>query len=231
MVLGALRYLGRGLTFDDIEECTSISEETHRQFFHLFITYGSDVLFDEYIVAPMNASQAEKHMAEFTIAGFNGCVGSSDATHVMCERISHRIRQNRLGFKMNFTARTYNLTVNHRRQILSTTHGHPARWNDKTLVLYDQFVRGIYEGNVMNDVEFILLERGQDNNPIPVRYRGAWLIVDNGYHQWPTTVPPLTRSIERTEIRWSEWLESMRKDVECTFGILKGRFHILKTGI
>ena len=35
----------------------------------------------------------------------------------------------------------------------------------------------------------------------------------------------------RDEIRWSEWLESMRKDVECTFGILKGRWRVLKTGI
>jgi len=33
------------------------------------------------------------------------------------------------------------------------------------------------------------------------------------------------------EIRWSEWLESMRKDVECTFGILKGRWRILKSGV
>ena len=34
-----------------------------------------------------------------------------------------------------------------------------------------------------------------------------------------------------TETRWSQWLESMRKDVECTFGILKGRWRILKSGI
>jgi Plant transposon protein len=27
---------------------------------------------------------------------------------------------------------------------------------------------------------------------------------------------------------WSKWVESVRKDVECTFGILKGRFTILK---
>ncbi len=33
------------------------------------------------------------------------------------------------------------------------------------------------------------------------------------------------------ELRWSRWLESMRKDVECTFDILKGRWRILKTGI
>ena len=34
-----------------------------------------------------------------------------------------------------------------------------------------------------------------------------------------------------TEIRWSKWIESVRKDVECTFGILKGRFRILKIGV
>jgi hypothetical protein len=37
LVLGALRYLGRGWTFDDIEESTSISEETHRVFFRRFV--------------------------------------------------------------------------------------------------------------------------------------------------------------------------------------------------
>ena len=34
-----------------------------------------------------------------------------------------------------------------------------------------------------------------------------------------------------TEIRWSKWVELKRKDVECAFGILKGWWHILKTGI
>ena len=41
LLLGALRYLGRGWTFDDLEESTSISEETHRVFFHSFIKWGS----------------------------------------------------------------------------------------------------------------------------------------------------------------------------------------------
>ena len=34
-----------------------------------------------------------------------------------------------------------------------------------------------------------------------------------------------------SETRWSQWLESMRKDVEFTFGILKGHWRILKAGV
>ena len=31
-----------------------------------------------------------------------------------------------------------------------------------------------------------------------------------------------------SQVYWSEWMESVRKDVECTFGILKQRFRILR---
>jgi hypothetical protein len=62
-------------------------------------------------------------------------------------------------------------------------------------------------------------------------YGGVWQIVDNGYLNWSTTVPPLKTSCNRSDIGFSKWLESIRKDVECTFGILKGCFRILKTGI
>ena len=41
LLLGALRYLGRGFTFDDIAECTAISREVNRVFFHNFLLYGS----------------------------------------------------------------------------------------------------------------------------------------------------------------------------------------------
>jgi hypothetical protein len=41
----------------------------------------------------------------------------------------------------------------------------------------------------------------------------------------------MTQSVLINNTRWSELMESMRKDVECTFGILKGQFRILKAGI
>lgn len=63
------------------------------------------------------------------------------------------------------------------------------------------------------------------------RMNGAHVIVNNGCLDWSVTVPPTKNSSFCAEIRFSQWLESLRKDVECTFGILKGRWRILKTGI
>ena len=123
------------------------------------------------------------------------------------------------------------MTVNHRRRILSTTFGHPARWNDKTIAHFDYFMKGIQEGHIFQDYKFELYDYDDAGNVIGQNYEGVWLLVDNGYLNWPTTVPPFKRSTNRAEIRFSSWLESMRKDVECTFGILKGRWRILKTGI
>ena len=72
---------------------------------------------------------------------------------------------------------------------------------------------------------------GQPTASTETTIKGAYVIVDNGYLNWPTTVPPIKESCNRSEIRFSRWLESLRKDVECTFGILKGRWRVLKSGI
>lgn len=231
LILGALRYLGRGFTFDDIEEATAVSEEIHRVFFHKFILIGSTVLFDKYVVTPVDVEEARTHMHEFSAAGMPGACGSSDATHVVHENCTWRLRRMHKGHKSKFCTRTYNITVNHRRRILGTTRGHPGSWNDKTLVLFDTFIRGIKRGDILNDHVFYLNEYDSDGQVVKVMYKGVWIIVDNGYHAWATTVPPFTNTGYQDEIRWSEWVESMRKDVECAFGIMKGRWRILKSGI
>ena len=146
LVLAALRYLGRGWTFDDLSESTAISEEVIRCFFHRFIQFGSTDLFDRWVVQPTVNEQANSQTHEFAQAGLPGAIGSMDATHVVLERVNYKLRQSHLGHKLSCTARTYNIVCNHRRRILSTTEGHPARWNDKSIVKFDPFVMGIKEG-------------------------------------------------------------------------------------
>jgi hypothetical protein len=56
LVLGTLRYLGRGWCFNDLEEATSISEETHRVFFHIFIQWGKTKLYNMYVKVPRSVN-------------------------------------------------------------------------------------------------------------------------------------------------------------------------------
>jgi hypothetical protein len=227
LVLGSLRYLGRGWTFDDLEESTFIDKEVHRVFFHKFVEFGANKLYPKFVTMPSTIEELRDCEAEYRSAGFPGCIGSTDATHIPLEKVSFGLRQAHLGYKMSVTTRTYNLTVNHRRKILHSTTGHPGRWNDKTLVRFDGFMQQLRDGEFNSTMSFVLSnEHGRD-----VTINGAYVIVDNGYLTWSTTVPPLKNSMNRGEIRFSQWLESLRKDVECTFGILKGRWRVLKTGI
>jgi len=98
-------------------------------------------------------------------------------------------------------------------------------------VKFDPFVMALQHGTTLQDLTLELCDYDDNGNVIKVQHRGAWLLVDNGYHQWSMTIPPIKMTTLRTEIRFSQWLESMRKDVECTFGTLKGRWRILKAGV
>ena len=90
---------------------------------------------------------------------------------------------------------------------------------------------GIRKGTIMDDVIFELYDKDDDGLVIKVKYNGVWQIVDNGYLLWSSCVPPLKHYDFMAEQRWSYWVESIRKDVECTFGILKNRWRILKSPI
>ena len=78
----------------------------------------------------------------------------------------------------------------------------------------------------MNDHVFELYDDNITGDIITVQYRGAWLVVNNGYLNWGTTIPPMKIIMYRYQTRWSEYLESMRTDVERTFGIPNCSFRI-----
>ena len=89
---------------------------------------------------------------------------------------------------------------------------------------------GIYKGTMLDNILFEL-DDCHDGNRIKVKYQGPWNLVNNGHTCWSTCIPPKKQSCLSSETRWSQWLESMRKNVEYCFGILKRRFCILKLPI
>ena len=100
------------------------------------------------------------------------------------------------------------------------------------MVRLDKFIGSVHAGTVFRDHEFELeLMDCVSQQIVRTWYRGVYVICDNSYLDWSCTVPPFTMTLMQDEIRWSKWMKSMRKDVECTFGILKGRWRILKAGV
>ena len=105
---------------------SSLQQETCRQFFHVFMDFGSMFLYNKYVVTPHRADDAGNHMYEMAMAWFAGCCGSSDASHVLIHRCCHTISQLHKGGKSKNTCRSLNLAVNHGRSILYSTKGYPA---------------------------------------------------------------------------------------------------------
>jgi Plant transposon protein len=60
---------------------------------------------------------------------------------------------------------------------------------------------------------------------------GVYVIFDGGYMKDSFLTDPYTLRSSRSVTYWSEWLESLRRDVECLFGIMKSRFRILRNPV
>ncbi len=157
----------------------------------------------------------------------HGSVGSMDGFHIVMESCDYLIKKIHMGPKGRHNYRAYIVTVNHWCLILSFTTGNPSRWNDKMVIMYNNLSMSLINRDILQDFYFELYQTDTEQN----KYCGAWVIVNNGFLKCPVTIPLQKHSTSRIEIRWSEWMSFMRKDVKCTFGFLKGKFHILKTRI
>ncbi len=136
-----------------------------------------------------NFEEAKENMKEFTLAGLPGALGSTDATHITTWQYEYNLHNNHLGGKSASSTCSYNITMNHRRRILHSARGRPGRWNDKTMILFDTFVKGIRGSDHSHDVESEMFER-RHGDIVTIKNRGGYVISDNGYLCWSATVPP-----------------------------------------
>jgi hypothetical protein len=92
--------------------------------------------------------------------------------------------------------------------------------NDKDIVKHDDNVRAIRFSQLFANTTW----KYYDADGNIKSERGMYLICDNGYLRWPTSICPYSGTDNSTvEGYFPTNLESVQKDVECTFGILKKR--------
>lgn len=225
-ILAVLRVIGRGYCFDGVEELSRISAESLRVFFRSFVNLFSRENYSKYCNHPQTPEEIASAMGVFTQLGLPGCIGSTDCVHIRWERCPAGSRSSHKG-KEGYPTLSYEVTVDHTKRIIAATEGHPGARNDKTIVKFDGFVTKIHQGELYADIPYNLV----DNEGNIKEEKGLYLIVDGGYHKWKCLQCPFKHTSKSAEALWSRWVESVRKDVECTFGILKDRFRCLKLPI
>jgi hypothetical protein len=82
------------------------------------------------------------------------------------------------------------------------------------------------DGDILKESSFkYYLEDGSE----APEEKGYYYIVNGGYNTWIELIAPFKHEPESSIAHiWSKQVESVRKDMECVFGILKKRFLILK---
>ena len=227
LVLGSLRVNASGCTFDLIEELTNVAEETIRTFYHdKFSTWG-DLVSGEYIKMPGDEASYRRVERMYSERGLPGCAASVDCVHILWDRCPASLRSLCANGKEKGPTLVFEVAGNHRRRIMHVSQFFWGTVNDKNISRVDNLFRLFREpGQFLSDCVWEWREQGTGTLH---QERGAYMISDGGYNAWRCLVSPYKHQLEGTdEYRWSKRVESVRKDVECIFGVMKKRFLILK---
>jgi hypothetical protein len=224
-ILGWLRTLGRASCFDDVSELSGVGESTAQAFFHEFNSWMVEKYKGVYLRSPTN-EEAARSEAQFSRYGFPGCVSQADGVHIAWPACPYGVRNIHIGQK-GYPTLNFNVSVGLTRWIFHATEGFPGSWNDKSVVNFDQFQRGIADGELYGHFTY----KTELLDGTIVDHKGAWSMVDGGYQRWPSLQCANNASFDPVDRRLKAWIEAVRKKVETVFGILKGRFRILKVGL
>ena len=178
--------------------------------------------------------------------GLPGCAFSQDGVHVAWDRCPSSLRSEHSG-KENYPTIVWNVNVSHTTHIYNI-HGHyrdsalstlaPHNYktwrggfkgaiNDKSMVQDDPLVAAVGKDTLYTEFEYEVYINEEGDTRI---MKGIWILNDGGYHRWLHTLAGPKAELAPTlegEF-WGGRCESIRKDAERCFGILKKRFRILR---
>jgi len=221
LVLAALSVLGRGVPFEMLEDLTHVAGQTIRKFCLLFVARCSATLFPEQVRMPTSQEEYTAMFGEFEAAGYHGALGCMDAVQIQEWMCAYNQRHTRTG-KEGYPTRGFNALVTFRRRLVSLSPGYPGSFNDKTKAHLDPIVEQVRSGVIAFPWTLYNSDGGTE-----VRHRN-YFITDNGYLQDPVFLMPQKYPRTVPDARMSKNIESVRKCVECFFGILQCRFTILR---
>ena len=228
LVLGLLWFLAWGVPFKQLEELSQVSEFTHCYFFlEEFLPWGCRLACNN-IYLPRTPNKLTAVENKYRRKGLPGCVGSVDCVHVQWDRCPSGFKGECHG-KAGTPTLAFEVVVAHDRRIQSVSTYNPGAQNDKTIAQNDNAIAELRrQGTFLSNQTF---EPKCPDGTTRTHHR-SYVICNGGYCQWTCLILPFKDQTETSEFYgWSKQVEGLRKDVECTFGILKKCFMVLKNPI
>ena len=220
-LLRCLRILGRNHVGDDVVEHLKIGGKTVNKMFKTFLRAYADKYYSKYVYVP-EGEEMDAVVQDYTRMGFPGCVGSMDVTHVFWHKCPVSLRHLCSG-RYSSPTLAFQLVCSHSRMIHHVSKPFYGATNDITITYNDTYPREVMMGQRHNDRTFTTYNREGG----VTYWRGGYLLVDGGYPKCFAFIDPALSDYEYHTVVWSEWHESIRKDVERTFNALKFRFRWL----
>lgn len=157
LVLACFRLLGRGVHFDDLEEATNLSRETHRKYFLRFIRVYKQVVFPAVVHPPAGDDLAEE-LRQSELAGVPGKLCSTDCTHIEWHGCAANLKNLCTNGKNGgSTTLVFEISVGHNRKIFSVSDSFYGTYSDKTVVLFDDLPMGVHKGKICSGLQFKLV--------------------------------------------------------------------------
>jgi hypothetical protein len=213
-ILGALRCLGRDECSDTTEEMSKIGPRTQDKFTIAFLSALVKHRFDSWVCLPTGKDLAFI-MKVYETMGFPGAIGSFDCVHFAWGRCPAGLQSACDNGKQDGPTLSFLMCADHTRKILNCSGAFTGTTNDKTISLFSDFMGKLRQGTLVEGgVQYQLrTEEGFTTHTAP------WCIVDNGFHKWWCLQGPDRHTDYQSALHdWCTHLESVRKDVECTFG-------------
>ena len=227
----SLRFLALGCAWDGIEDIFNVSRVVlsdwyKNKFLPFMMRPGGH--FERNVRIPSTVEEVADLARMYEGAGFPGCIGSMDGVQVIWNGCPAGQQYAFKGWKEKHPTLNFNVTVDFNGMPIHVGNWFSGSTNDKLMLHDDAFHHALLTDPLFTDFRFTCMSG--EGEPIPTS--GAYIICDNGYADVPTMQRPMKYTLPSTIAEaWSKHVESVRKDVECFFGIMKGTFRILKTGI
>ena len=153
--------------------------------------------------------QLEKVLEVFAKIGLPGCIGSMDCTRVKWAMCPARERWTHTG-KEGFPTNTYLVIVDHNRRVQYVSCGYKGSCNDVQICQNDPICLAAMNGS-LEGIEYDLYNEFGEK----YKCKGGYILVDGGFINSIVFIEPEKFCVNKDAVLYSEWLESVRKDVEC----------------